>query len=472
MQDSLSASKFDYILFSHDKNTHFEIYKILLREYGNIINRELKKSPVALNSLMKEGNTYREFLNNQLDSIKSELGEFEFGNSFFEKIYNIHIGDGEFDNITAKNMLLMYRSRIENFKKFIHPEDDKELQIRLERLFEILSENPDSIRIFNLQEKYIREEIILSVLNSSGSEEFKKKAVYIIERQSLQLINFINELSIKYFTNTLQEELKLKKELTLRQKEVEEELKRARKIQLNLLPTSLPLNSTLRILSRYLPLTSVGGDFFDVQPIDYPGEKKAECIGLIIADVSGHGIPAAFIASMTKISWQNAIKVNPDPQEVLKKINEQLHGLTSGNFLTALTGIFLKEHDEGDNHCGKFIFSNAAHYPPFILRNDGTFEYPNLKGYLLGVFPEVKVLSKEVYFGRGDRFIFFTDGLVESRNIKSKELLGEQRLQTILSETRGMDGESSCDYIIDKIKKFSASEFLEDDLTLIVIDIV
>ena len=199
----------------NDKTLREMVFKRLMKEYGRIIQRELKKNPETLARKMAEGNTYEDFLLNQLSQVKQEIGEFPAGPSFFERLYLEHLDDGEFENTTAKNLILTYRYRIESFLYSENFEMDSRLRSAIEKVVSRLIEIPDYIGNFNLQEKHIRLAMIEAVLKD-GDDDFKRKATVLIEKQSLIVMNTMNEIFVKRLTDTLIEENILKKELLSR----------------------------------------------------------------------------------------------------------------------------------------------------------------------------------------------------------------------------------------------------------------
>ncbi|HMV41186.1 MAG TPA: PP2C family protein-serine/threonine phosphatase [Leptospiraceae bacterium] len=452
------------------------IFKRLMKEYGRVIQRELKKNPKTLSVRMRDGHTYEEFLTQQLEDVIRIIGEFTHGPSFFEKIYVEHLDDGEFENVTAKNLILTYRYRIESFLYSTNFEMDKKLRTAIEHVVSRLVETPDYIGNFNLQEKHIRTEMIAAVLKD-GDDEFKRKASALIEKQSLIVMNTMNEIFVERLTTTLLEEKELKHELIARQKAMDEELKRARKIQRNLLPKSFPSNVGLKFYASYIPMESVGGDFYDIQVFPNPDEIPLDRIGVLIADVSGHGVPAAFIASMAKISWQNNFEQFKTPSAILERLNLQMVENTAGNFLTAFLGVFETKVRHGNlemetpdtNKRGVFHYASAGHFSPYIIRKDMDSITLKVKGQMLGVFQNIRIEEYSIDYYQGDRFIFYTDGLLEMKNYNG-EILGEERLFQIFSETKNLKGNESCSYILEKLWNFSEGKTVEDDITLLIID--
>lgn len=461
----------------NDQTLREMVFKRLMKEYGRVIERELQKSPQTLARKMAEGNTYKDFLLNQLNDVHEEIGEFTQGPSFFEKLYKEHLDDGEFENTTAKNLILTYRYRIESFLHSQNFELDIKLRSTIEKVVSRLIEIPDYIGNFNLQEKYIRTEMITAVLKD-GNDEFKRKASALIEKQSLIVMNTMNEIFVKRLTDTLIEEQELKRELLTRQKAMDEELNRARKIQQNLLPKSFPSNMGLKFYASYIPMESVGGDFYDVQVFPNPDELPLDKVGVLIADVSGHGVPAAFIASMAKISWQNNFEQYKTPSAILHRLNLQMAENTAGNFLTAFLGVFetTVRHDrnnqtpETSNLRGLFRYASAGHFSPYIIRKDMDSITLKVKGQLIGVFQNIRIEEYAIDYYQGDRFIFFTDGLLELKNEKG-EMLGDEKLFKIFDETKNLRGEVSCEFILEKLWDFSDGKTVEDDITLLIIDV-
>ncbi len=451
-----------------EETVRIRIYHILIREYGIVLKRELKKNPAALNFILKEGITYSEFLNKQLEETLISEGFIPDGSSFFEEMYSEIPSAESFDDVTAKNLLLQFRARFENILSGTDPSLDEKLTKGMDRLLDLLLNSPDELKRFNLQERNFVTKLLETLRkNYLGDSAFLISASLIIERQSLQISNLANERIITKMTELLESERKLKEEILLNHRQVEEEIRHAEKIQRHLLPKSFPLNAKLRFHSRYRPMAGVGGDFYDISSLEF-NENKIQKTAFLIADVSGHGIPAAFIASMTKISWKNAIEKLFLPGEILKRMNSDLLENTAGNFITAFAGVF---DTCAESEKTVFRMASAGHIPPYIIRKNGTAESLEMKGRLLGVFRDVPLEEMEIMLETGDRLFFYTDGLPEARNRTSGNLLDSERLYSIFNESRDLDGESACDYILERIEKYTESSSMDDDLTLVIADL-
>jgi len=133
---------------------------------------------------------------------------------------------------------------------------------------------------------------------------------------------------------------------------VENELAIAREIQTSILPSDVPEINNLSFTAAYRPMTAVAGDFYDFIPVD---QKR---VGFLVADVTGHGVPAALIASMIKVAMQSVVPCAHDPREVLRGLNRilfrQLH-----NQLVSAAYLWL----DTENH--KALYSAAGH-PPLL----------------------------------------------------------------------------------------------------------
>jgi len=173
--------------------------------------------------------------------------------------------------------------------------------------------------------------------------------------------------------------------------EKNQDLEMAREIQQSLLPEQFPDLSGARIWSIYEPIQQVGGDLYDYIPI---GDH---CYGIFIGDVSGHGLAAAFIAALTKLSLHNNLDRTDSPQQLFKLINRDLRQhLKTGHYLTALYGVL----DLKDN---TFAYVRGSHPPALILRLDA-------KGMLLGLLPDPEYTMQRVTLQAGDRIFLLTDG--------------------------------------------------------------
>lgn len=226
------------------------------------------------------------------------------------------------------------------------------------------------------------------------------------------------------------------------------ELATARDIQLGILPTSMPSVSGLRFAARYAPASTVAGDFYDFVAAD------ATRVGVIVADVAGHGVPAALIASMVKVAVSSHARLADDPAAMLHELNATLRRDVRRNFVTA-TYLWLDSHT--------VTVSNAGHPSPLLIRHNTVSEL-GPHGVLLGRFANASYSSATVPLQPGDRIAAYTDGITEALNTRGEQF-GEDRLRALL--VRG----ATADAIVDEVHRWRTQSSDADDLTIVVIDV-
>jgi sigma-B regulation protein RsbU (phosphoserine phosphatase) len=237
--------------------------------------------------------------------------------------------------------------------------------------------------------------------------------------------------------------------------EMQAELDVARQIQLSILPTEVPQVDGLRISATYRPMTSVAGDFYEFVPVDH------QHIGILIADVCGHGVPAALIASMLKGAVRYVSSHADDPGKFLRALNGVLSGALRGQLVSAA---YLWVDME--TRVGRY---SAAGHPP-LLRWNGGLERVESNGLLFGICAETLYPVHEIVFHAGDRLLLYTDGITEPEN-KSGEPFDEGQLERVLSRGSRDDCDALSQRILSEIRNWRATPEQQDDMTLIVIDV-
>ena len=242
--------------------------------------------------------------------------------------------------------------------------------------------------------------------------------------------------------------------------EINNELEMARQIQLSILPSAVPAIHGLDIAARYVPMSAVAGDFYDFIVVD---DKH---LGILIADVSGHGLSAALIASMIQVALAGQSAHASDPVRVLAGLNLALCGKFQRNFVTAAYVYVDLE---------KLLISYAgAGHPPMLLWSDsaGTVEEVAENGLVLGQFPEAHYHSVQLPVGAGDRAVLYTDGIMEARN-PSQEQFGVGRFKQFLQSNRNLAVGQFADVLLDELWRWSElviGQGQGDDITVLVID--
>lgn len=242
---------------------------------------------------------------------------------------------------------------------------------------------------------------------------------------------------------------------------IEKELDIARRIQMSILPREMPRTPQVHIAARYLPMTSVAGDFYDFLILD---DRR---LGILVADVSGHGVPAALIASMVKIAIAAQLPHADDPALVLTGMNRTLCGKLQGQFVTAAY-LFLD--------VGALTMRYAAAGHPPLLRwghAGGSIEEVQENGLPLGLMPAAAYTFTERGVATGDKFLLYTDGLTEATN-GTEEYFGDERVRKTLSGCAGLPADECATTLLDALARWAGHDrgrSQEDDLTVVIVDV-
>jgi sigma-B regulation protein RsbU (phosphoserine phosphatase) len=234
---------------------------------------------------------------------------------------------------------------------------------------------------------------------------------------------------------------------------IQKELEVARRMQLSILPRSFPASTNFRVAARFLPMTSVAGDFYDFLVAE---DRQA---GLLIADVSGHGVPAALIASMVKMAATAQRGSSSNPAELLSGMNAALCGNTQQQFVTAA-------YVHLDAATAELRYSAAGH-PPMLLLRGGEVTRVEENGLILAAFSFSAYSNAICRMELGDRIVLYTDGILEAANAALEEF-GQGRLQSLLRECSKLSHTETADRIMAAVQGWAVSQ--EDDLTVLVCD--
>ena len=239
---------------------------------------------------------------------------------------------------------------------------------------------------------------------------------------------------------------------------IENDLAIARQVQFSILPTTTPRLSRLRIAAAYEPMTAVAGDFYEFLPVD---EHR---IGFLITDVSGHGVPAALIASMIKVAVQSVAAHAADPAELLRHLRDILSADLRGQFVSAAY-LWI------DTEAGNALYSAAGH-PPLLHWHaaNSSLERITSNGALLGLPFETEYPVRELPCSPGDRFLLYTDGISEPEN-EVGEAFGESKLEQIVHDNPSVSADELSRQVLTQLTSWQPTETpQQDDLTLIVIE--
>jgi len=277
-----------------------------------------------------------------------------------------------------------------------------------------------------------------------------------------QLINFNYDLERKVEVRT--EELEFERnKLEVRNDIMEKDLSLARKIQDRLIPDREPVSY---ITSRYRPMDKVGGDFYDY--ISFPDTNKT---GIFLSDVSGHGVPAAFITSMIKTILLQAGDKLQDPAELISHMNDVLLNHTADNFVTAFYGIYTPEDRS-------LVYANAGHFQPYIINKQSVWQLEKGDNTVIGAF-EKSVLAKvekkysniAVSLKPQSKMLLYTDGLIEARSAKDGTFFEDGNMKDVFMKNHSLNPDAFLDAILAELNSFTKNQSFEDDICLICVDV-
>jgi len=237
------------------------------------------------------------------------------------------------------------------------------------------------------------------------------------------------------------------------------DLQQASMIQQQLLPTNFP-KGILDVFAEYKANLEVGGDYYDCF------ELGNGTIGLVIADVSGHGTAAAMLMSMFKIMLKSSSPLNGiSPALTLKNINRTLvTEVDSGKFITVFYAIWQKNTRE-------LIYTNAGHNPmPLMNKKTGEIELLKSSGLFIGVMPDITVEDKTLKLDGEYRLNLYTDGINEAMN-PAKEQFGHKRIYEFMQSTADKSCKEFVQTLLKNIDDFCEGKELVDDVTILVCDL-
>jgi phosphoserine phosphatase RsbU/P len=240
-----------------------------------------------------------------------------------------------------------------------------------------------------------------------------------------------------------------------------EEMRAATRIQNSILPRASPEVGSFNLAVRYAPMSAVAGDFYDFLVIRPGG------LGIVVADVMGHGVPAALVASMVKVAVSAHLHVGSEPGKVIAGLNSTLCRQAQGQYATAVY-LFL------DQDKGMGCYSAAGHPPLLLWRSAArTLLELNESGLLLGVRPAEEYAQTEFPLEAGDRLLLYTDGLVEAANPRG-EAFGEARLAEFIATHQNLPAEQFAERLLNEVLAWPQNRSARaqaDDITVMVIDI-
>lgn len=249
--------------------------------------------------------------------------------------------------------------------------------------------------------------------------------------------------------------------MTAEKERIGAELNVATQIQADMLPRifpAFPERTEFDIYASMNPAKEVGGDFYDFFLVD------DDHLAIVIADVSGKGVPAALFMVIAKTLIKNHAQLGECPADVFTSVNNQLcEGNEAGLFVTAWMGI-LSLTD------GRFTYVNAGHNPPLLMKKGGIFQYMKSRpGFVLAGMEDIRYRQSEIFLEPGDRIYIYTDGVTEATDIRDN-LYGEERLEQNLNHRRTLPIQDMCTGVLTSVQEFFGEADQFDDITMLAME--
>lgn len=295
-----------------------------------------------------------------------------------------------------------------------------------------------------------------------------EKALAVVSLVSVQMIlaNAAGMLVFAIMIENLQKERRMQGERDTLMREMERkntELAIAAEIQQSFLPDTIVQIEGFDIAGKSVMAKEVGGDFFDVIPLEVVPIGKGQ-LGIMIADVSGKGIPAALYMALSRIVVRvNATWYGRKPAAAIRDANTIIsHDPRSGMFVTLFYGFL-------DADARSMTYVNAGHNPPILYHaKDGTMTELEATGIAMGAMDNADYTAMTCTFEKGDLLILYTDGITEAENARL-EMYGVERLMASISRLHELPSKEISASILHDVKSFTGDHPQSDDITLMVI---
>ncbi|MBP8973305.1 MAG: SpoIIE family protein phosphatase [Anaerolineae bacterium] len=243
----------------------------------------------------------------------------------------------------------------------------------------------------------------------------------------------------------------------IRQQLINRELETAHSIQASFLPDRIPALAGWDIGALWCPIRSVAGDFYDFHAL---ADGR---LGMVIADVSGKGIPAALFMALSVTVLRYGMSIALPPDEVLRHANEMIISeQRSRMFATTFVGYLAPAS-------GEMLFACGGHNPALWYHAaTGAVDYVTAQGVAIGIFKEAEFIPDRLRLEPGDIFVLYTDGITEVLNSEEEEF-GEDRLEALVRQHTALPAQELADRILETINDFAAEQELSDDATLVIV---
>ena len=291
-------------------------------------------------------------------------------------------------------------------------------------------------------------------IRALGRDEVHEEMEFDSSDEIGEIANAFNEITEKF---------RKSQENLAEQERLQKEMQVAQEIQHTLLPSAFPEIEGYEIASYYEAAKEVGGDYFDFVEVD------KDTLGIVVADVSGKGVPGSLIMTMIRTALRTEARGNKNAADVLARVNDfVINDMKKGMFVTIFYIIL-------DSHNRTINYASAGHNPMILYRSETKKSYYlNPRGFPIGInLPDNTLFRKSIQsdtlrLREGDTLIIYTDGITEAMNLR-REKFGEERFLSVIRKYGHLKVDPFVDKISDEIKNFTEGYAQNDDITLVAI---
>jgi phosphoserine phosphatase RsbU/P len=340
------------------------------------------------------------------------------------------------------------------------PEDDPMLSLGLGIVGDVIKTGlPAVIPDVQLDPRYVagragtRSEIVVPIARNArtiGALNLESDRLQAFDHDDIEILRFFADAAAIVIQRAILHRQPLD------QRRLEDQLRLAREVQAGLLPARAPQVPGYTMAGRCIPTFEIGGDCFDYLPL--PDGR----LGVVVADVSGKGIPAALVMASFRTLVRAHARTDPHPAALAVATNRRLpEHLTGRTFVTAFYGVL-------DPTTGGFSYVNCGQNPPLLVRRDGTVEELTCGGLPLGAFDDATYEQATVRLDPGDMIAIYTDGVVENDDDERGDF-GAARLADLVVRHRARTPQDIVAMVVAETKQYHGISTYPDDFTLLVL---
>ncbi|RHF67375.1 SpoIIE family protein phosphatase [Fusobacterium mortiferum] len=457
-----------------------DVPEILKEEYEDTIKNVIKQD-LELENSIGELREYRKELEETYNSLVQKSTQLEYSNQILERrvenLSNLNslsravLSVLDLDNIiniildayfvlTGAKRISLYLWEAEGLinKKTKGECNFKENLLFSEEEIKEFTKKDYQEMYEKLSKKFILADNEVIVISPLVVKEKQLGVIYVIEDKN-KLIDLDEEtisalvIQVSIAINNAQ----IYSELIVKER-ISNELDVASRIQKKILPADVDEIFGLEIAQYFEPAKEIGGDYYDYTILD------DNVFSITIADVSGKGVPAAFLMALGR-SVLKTLTLTGDfaPNENLNELNKIIYSdITEDMFITMMHSKYNKENKT-------LYYSNAGHNPIVVYRaSTDSIELQTVKGVAIGFLEEYKYRQGEIQLNKGDIVIFYTDGITEAEN-SNKEMFGLERLKEVIYNNKNKSPKELRKVILESINRFRKDYEQTDDLTFVIL---